>query len=107
MRTSCPTRFGIGTARKLIDKIIALSTAHRLRHHPVTGGIDHSLAQARAGKRFALKLVICHQPGRRGLGAAQDRSHQLIAQRPGKAKLRDGQIFRRHGGQPSHERFAA
>lgn len=67
----------------------------RLDHrHPVSGGIDHGLPQATVGQRLAFMLVICHQPGRGGLAATQDRSDQLIAERSRERELRDRQVFR-------------
>jgi hypothetical protein len=67
----------------------------RLDHrNPVTRRINNGLAQPGLWQRLPLMLVICHQPGRRGLGACEDRSNELIAQRPGEGELRDRQILR-------------
>jgi hypothetical protein len=66
----------------------------RLDHRqPVTGGINHSLPQAWAGQGLAFTLVIRQQPGRRGLAATEDRSDQLVAERPRKGELRNRQFF--------------
>ena len=74
----------------------------RLDHrHPVPGGVDHGFAQARVGERLPFMLVICHQPGRGGLAATQDRGDQLIAERAGKGKVNDRQVFQRHESQPN------
>src|SRR6202034_2265052 len=58
-------------------------------------------AQARVGERLPFTLVIRHQRGRRGLAATQDRGDQLIAERAGKGKFNDRQVFQRHDGQPN------
>jgi catechol 2,3-dioxygenase-like lactoylglutathione lyase family enzyme len=76
--------------------------SRRLDHrHSVPGGIDHGFPQTRAGQRLAFMLVICQQPGRGGLAATQDRGDQLIAERAGKGKFNDRQVFQRHESQPN------
>jgi len=80
----------------------------RLDHcHRVAGGVDNDLPQSRARQRLALMLVICHQPACRGLAARHDRSDELIAQRPGEAKLRDWQTLGWHNGKPSEAPHAS
>jgi hypothetical protein len=59
----------------------------------VTGGVNHCLPQARAGQGLAVTLVTRQQPGRRGLLAAEDRGHELVAERPREGELRNRQIF--------------
>jgi hypothetical protein len=49
-------------------------------------------------------LVVCDQPGRRGLLTGQDRGDKLIAQRSWESELRDGQIVGLHGGKPTDPR---
>jgi hypothetical protein len=67
----------------------------RLDHrHAVTGRIHYGRPLTGAGQRFALMLVICHQPGRSGLAATQDRSDQLVAERSREGELRNRQVFR-------------
>ena len=61
--------------------------------HPVPGGVDHGFALARLRQRLPFMLVICHQPGRGGLAAIQDRGDQLIAERTGESELRDRQVL--------------
>ena len=56
----------------------------RLDHrHTVPGGIDDRLPQAGRGQGLTLMLVICHQPGRGGLGATENRRDRPVTQRPG------------------------
>ena len=74
----------------------------RLDHRDmVASGVGHCFPQSRSGHRFAVMLVICDQPGRRGFVTREDRGDELISQRPGEGKLRDRQILRQHNGKPS------
>ena len=83
-------------------------------HHPhrgrldnrdrAAGGVDHNLAQSRARQRFVLVLVVCDQPGRRGLLACQDRGDELIAQRSREGELCHWQIVGGHGRKPTDPR---